>query len=78
MACPACDHTMQCIVDGVFWCSRCGTLKTDGAVPEYELPKLVGRVRTLLRCGIAGPQDFKNTCHSIGIEESVFSPREEP
>ena len=34
MACPTCKHTMQNLgIDGaarrVFWCPRCGTLKTD-------------------------------------------------
>lgn len=34
MACPTCDHTMQNLgVNGqkIFWCSRCGTLKTVSA-----------------------------------------------
>lgn len=35
MACPTCDHTMQRVGGGdespiVFWCPRCGTLKTVG------------------------------------------------
>ncbi len=42
MACPTCDHTMQNVGDNggrtVFWCPRCGGLKTRSAVPEFEPP----------------------------------------
>lgn len=50
MACFACDHTMQRVNAGqprVFWCPRCGTLKTEGMVPEFQPPKLVGRAHAL-------------------------------
>ena len=46
MAC-LCDHTMQKVNDGnpkVFWCPRCGTLKTEGCVPEFEAPAIVKRL----------------------------------
>ena len=42
MACPTCDHTMHNVGENggrtVFWCPRCGGLKTRGAVPEFESP----------------------------------------
>ena len=42
MACNNCDHTMQNTGENggrqVYWCPRCGTLKTQGGVPEYETP----------------------------------------
>ena len=50
MACETCDHTMQRVNGGepkVFWCPRCGTLKTEGVVLEFELPKVVGRSHAL-------------------------------
>lgn len=37
MACPTCDHTMQNLgVNGqkIFWCNRCGTIKT--VIGDYE------------------------------------------
>lgn len=50
MACPTCDHTMHCIVTGVFWCPRCGTVKSNPCWPaetsaSVEVPKLVERTR---------------------------------
>lgn len=52
MACPTCDHTMQCIgqwdsavKNCVFWCPRCGTLKADWLLSKDDtVPKLVARV----------------------------------
>ena len=46
MACLTCDNTMQNIGrmnlgPSVFWCPRCGTLKTGDT---SEPPKLVGKV----------------------------------
>ena len=39
MACPTCDHTMQNLgVENqkIFWCPRCGTLKTISPSGDYE------------------------------------------
>jgi len=50
MACQTCDHTMQKVNDGkppTFWCPRCGTIKSEGSVPEFEEPKLVERAKKL-------------------------------
>ena len=54
MVCKTCDHTMQSVVAGVFWCPRCGSLKRefyDGDHPEHEEPKIVHR--TLFFCEAA-------------------------
>jgi hypothetical protein len=40
MACLTCDHTMQSIAIGKFWCPRCGTLRVDGQDRE---PRIVQR-----------------------------------
>lgn len=43
MACPTCDHTMECITPGVvWWCPRCGTVH---APTGFYIPKLVERAR---------------------------------
>lgn len=50
MSCITCDHTMQRVNGGnppVFWCPRCGTIKTGGGVPEFEAPTLIKRSRDL-------------------------------
>ena len=50
MACETCDHTMQKVNDGmpkVFWCPRCGTIKSEGSVPEFEKPIIVERANKL-------------------------------
>jgi hypothetical protein len=45
MACSICDHTLQNVgvptgdARRVFWCPRCGTLKTE--MPDSELQELV-------------------------------------
>ncbi len=43
--CPVCSHTMQAISlrPQVFWCQRCGTLRTPGNVPEDESPLWIAR-----------------------------------
>lgn len=46
MACDTCDHTLHRVNDGeprVWWCPRCGTIKTEGRVPEFVEPKIVNR-----------------------------------
>ena len=44
MSCPTCDHTMHCIGTSdplVFWCPRCGTIKSKDEEPD--VPTLVQR-----------------------------------
>ena len=48
MACTSCDHTMQQVNNGypsVFWCQRCGTIKSQGEVPEFTEPTVLERSR---------------------------------
>ena len=72
MACPTCDHTMQCVNDNVFWCSRCGTLRD---VMEVSPPKLVSRVNELIN--LLGTVEWADTeqllerMRIMGIQESV-------
>lgn len=57
MSCPTCDHTMHNLglSNGgarVFWCPRCGSLKTESPgrendFVETEMPKLVKLVRSV-------------------------------
>lgn len=49
MSCPTCDSSMQsggC--NGVWWCSRCGTLVIGGlSIKTVNRPNLVDRLRTI-------------------------------
>lgn len=46
MACPTCDHTVQMIAQGVFWCPRCGSISSfNGLTTKSDSPKLVERCR---------------------------------
>ncbi len=47
MACPACDHTMQNLgltADRVFWCPRCGTIKSGDCVQHTKIVGACSRV----------------------------------
>ena len=50
MACPTCDHTMQNLgVNGqkIFWCNRCGTIKTVTVdFEEFEEPIWIRNIIT--------------------------------
>ena len=48
MSCPICDHTMQTLDFGIYWCSRCGTV-TDMHSTPLCVPSIVERARAL--CG---------------------------
>ncbi len=54
MSCQTCDHTMQKVNDGaprVFWCPRCGTIKTEFCDnvgdAQFNEPRIVQRTATL-------------------------------
>ncbi len=34
--CPTCDHTMHSLADNIWWCPRCGTVKTNHAPGVFE------------------------------------------
>lgn len=80
MACPSCDHTMQNIgivnpevQTPLYWCPRCGTLKSNGSGEGNYTPKLVQRVRDMShRIESAPNQDINKACWKAGIWESVF------
>lgn len=66
MACPTCDHTMQNLALGWFWCPRCGTVREryqEEGFPRIEndsVPKLVERLRDPNR-------NWKDVDESIGV-----------
>ena len=64
MSCPTCDHTMQRLPLHIFWCPRCGTLKTPGE--REEAPKLVERCRefAIVIYPIA-PANFMSNLNSV-------------
>lgn len=73
MPCPTCDHTMQLITRGVFWCPRCGTLKVNGQ--EDAAPMLVERCRqfTWHSAWRLAPH-LAAEWNRLGIEESIKTP----
>ena len=74
MACPTCDHTMQNIDDAVYWCPRCGTVRTIRGAGIKEVPKLVERVVEF--CGTLTDEDQRiiNNLERLGVSESVIHP----
>ena len=53
MACPTCDHTMHHVAtagkkDPLFWCPRCGTIKSEAKIKPFEAPMLVARAKALV------------------------------
>ncbi len=84
MACDTCSHTMQNLgVEGqrIFWCPRCGSLKTvvghaDKEFTNTERPKLVDIAREFVRRfpdTDAGRQ-LKQQAEASGILESTLPP----
>lgn len=74
MACPTCDHMMESIRVGVFWCPRCGSLKLDLGLGIQDLsPKLVGRCREFQLKVIEQTGDFETMgeWRRLGIAESL-------
>ena len=79
MACPTCNHTMQSVGEielgwRIYWCQRCGTLKTKGAIPEHEAPMLVERVRRFRNICNGGDglnAEQASLWHRLGIGESI-------
>lgn len=71
---------MQCVANYadhghvVFWCSRCGTLKTQGKRPDSEAPKLVQRVRALRE----ETKQIVVFLGRLGIDEAIGAPPVQP
>ncbi len=88
MACPTCDHTMNGIGHGLFWCPRCGTLKrANTTVGASEAPKLVERCRLFelgfqpqRLLGVVDPKEAQwqmaQAWHRLGIAEAINLPAE--
>jgi len=83
MSCPTCDATMQRVNEGVnpkvWWCPRCGSIKSEPGVPECETPKIVERAKSLCR----GMRDFRTSADDLALalrtlEESVLLPDDRP
>lgn len=77
MVCPTCDHTMQSISSGIFWCPRCGMLKTNS--DEY-IPTLVDRCRRFETHSFK-PQTAEEIIpqwHRLGIAASINVPADRP
>lgn len=76
MACPTCDHTVQQVELGVYWCPRCGTLLRGDifAGSDTAVPTLVSRCREyqdIVRPAM--PEDFAEW-DRLGIGESINTP----
>ncbi len=76
MTCNNCDHTMQCVSIGMFWCPRCGTIKNE----MIFTPMLVKRCRDfetdpLLPLLLLGGEVFQ-VWRRLGIVESIHVPSE--
>lgn len=82
MSCPTCDHTMQRLAGHVFWCPRCGTLKTaPGEREEIEAPELVKRCRAFYVQGEHAPgflESWQRIWVGLGIREAINVPDERP
>ncbi|QEG31600.1 hypothetical protein GobsT_64220 [Gemmata obscuriglobus] len=88
MSCPTCAHTMQTVVEAVFWCPRCGSLRLGpvGAAGTVDLgaPALVTRCRSLVArvCEdvgrFSGAAQLVDTLHRCGVIESINAPEERP
>ena len=93
MACPTCDHTLECFgIDRgtqLFHCGRCGTvveIEADGAHHPHG-PKLVERCREFraarhpsfkAEVGIFGDPVLAAEWYRLGIAESINLPGDRP
>jgi transposase len=73
MACPTCDHTMQGVGNGAFWCPRCGTIQL--APNTFEMPMLVSRTREFT--ATLGPM-WTALANRLGVLESIAPPHRKP
>lgn len=80
MPCPSCDHSMEGLGGGVFWCPRCGTLRSLSVtnLPTDTTPKLVERCRELEKevHAAAGEAPWVETAWvRLGVGESINLPQ---
>jgi hypothetical protein len=85
MACPTCDHSMHMVgkmmepltAAAVFWCPRCGTLKSNVVVDgqpfdgSARVPKLVDRVIELGGLIADEHEDLYDDFERLGIVEAI-------
>lgn len=87
MSCPTCDHTMQKIGVGIgkdiYWCPRCGTLKTlihrmERDYNTHEVPKAVKCIRSFIKMISNSPEGryLKGQTELSGVLESTNTPVE--
>ena len=77
MSCDTCNHTMQNVgtagkKDPLFWCPRCGTIKSDAKVEDKYVPWLVDRCKKLWGLvRVLNIKDLNDYWRSSGIGESI-------
>ena len=74
MACPSCQHTMQGLGEGIFWCPRCGSIRYQGLV---SVPCLVHRVRELhdaMKAAVGFSAWDISKWNELGLLESIDLP----
>lgn len=81
MACPTCDHSMESLGIGWFWCPRCGTIRrrivdTMTTATSDSVPELVNRCRRFESHHL--PDDLAGAWLVIGIRESINRPEDRP
>ena len=79
--CPTCSHTMKALATGVFYCWRCGTIKTGDQPHEIEAPNLVKRCVALCKKIVEHGREERPVpddvwSEVIAIEEACMQPYE--
>lgn len=79
MSCPTCDHTMRHIIEGLWWCGRCGTITVieEDETESSEAPKLVERCRKFEHEQLCEPP-YPTVWRTMGIAEAVNKPEDRP
>ena len=72
---------MEQIVEFVWWCPRCGTIKGEWQATKFaEAPKLVERCREFEAKTLPHIHkpilDAKNDWHRLGIAEAIHLPKD--
>lgn len=79
MSCPTCDHSMQGIGYGAFWCPRCGTLKaSDDSVSSPALVERCRKYHDLVDGGRGMVPFNENLWRKLGVADSIALPERRP
>lgn len=73
MSCTTCGHTIEQVINGIWWCPRCGTLKIEGGVPSESEPMLVQRCQTFEKYFDVGHPLLAQWLR-LGCAESIYPP----